>query len=144
MKLSTRTRYGMRAVLELAQAYGKGPLQIKIIARRQEISVKYLEQLMAMLKASGFVRGIRGSKGGYVLARSPGQIRLSEVFTALEGPLVPVDCLEDENFCTRTVDCATRQVWAQVQEAIMAVLRSTSLQDLVDSAATDRPLNYQI
>jgi Rrf2 family protein len=96
VKLSTRTRYGIRAILELAVNHGKGPLQTRVIARRQNISVKYLEQLMAMLKTGGFVRSIRGSKGGYVLARPPAQIKLREVFSALEGPVVTVECLEDE------------------------------------------------
>ncbi|RKY23092.1 MAG: Rrf2 family transcriptional regulator, partial [Planctomycetota bacterium] len=74
MKLSTRTRYGVRALLELAGSYGKGPLQIKVIAHRQDISVKYLEQLIAILKSAGLVKSIRGSKGGYVLAKTPNQI----------------------------------------------------------------------
>ena len=80
MKLSTRTRYGIRAVIELAHHHDKRPLQLKIIAQRQGISVKYLEQLMSLLRSGGFVRSIRGSKGGYILARPTDQIPLSEVF----------------------------------------------------------------
>ncbi len=145
MKLSTRTRYGLRAILEVAGNYGKGPLQIKIIAHRQDISVKYLEQLMAMLKSAGFVRSIRGAKGGYILAKAPNQIKLSDVFNALEGPsAISVECLEDENYCARVADCVARQVWAQVQEAIMNVLSSITLQDLVDRTKEERDLDYQI
>ena len=97
MKLSTRTRYGIRAIIELAQHEGKRPLQLKLIAERQGISVKYLEQLMSMLRASGVVRSIRGSKGGYILARAPEQIKLSEVFRCLEGPVTTADCTENED-----------------------------------------------
>ena len=144
MKLSTRTRYGIRAVLELAENYGKGPLQLKIIAQRQEISVKYLEQLMAVLKSAGFVRSIRGSKGGYVLAKSPEQIKLSDVFYCLEGPVVTVECVENAGYCTRTNDCAARQIWAEVQKAVIGVLQSITLQNLVDRAKHNKAMNYHI
>ena len=144
MRLSTRTRYGMRAMLELAAHYGKGPLQIKIIAQRQEISIKYLEQLMAMLKSGGFIRSMRGSKGGYLLARAPDKIKISEVFTAREGPVVTVECVEDQSYCSRAIDCVTRQLWADVQNAIMGVLNSLTLQDLIDKTKDDKALSYQI
>ena len=144
MKLSTRTRYGIRAILELAIHYGKGPLQIKAIAKNQDISVKYLEQLIAILKSAGFVRSIRGSKGGYTLAKTPDQIKLSDVFNCLEGPVVTVECLEDQSYCVRVADCATRQLWAQVQNAIMNVLQSTTLQDLVNRTKDKTALSYQI
>ena len=144
MKLSTRTRYGIRAILELAVNYGKGPLQIKAIAKNQDISVKYLEQLIAMLKSAGIVRSIRGSKGGYTLAKAPEQIKLSDVFTCLEGPVVTVECLENQSYCVRVADCATRQLWAQVQNAIMNVLQSTTLQDLVNRTKDKTALSYQI
>lgn len=139
MKLSTRTRYGVRAILELAGNQGKGPLQVKAIAQHQDISVKYLEQLMAILKSAGFIRGIRGSRGGYILARLPEQIKLGDVFTALEGPsAVAVECLENESYCARTADCVTRQVWAELQEAIETTLQSITLQDLVDRTDKSR------
>ena len=144
MKLSTRTRYGVRAIIELAENYGNGPLQLKEIARRQEISIKYLEQLVATLKAGGFVRSMRGAKGGYLLAKTPNQIKLSEVFLALEGPVVTSDCIENEYFCDRAEKCVTRGVWADVQKAIMAVLEAVTLQDLVDKAKQSKDLNYQI
>ena len=144
MKLSTRTRYGIRAVLELAENYGKGPLQLKIIAQRQEISVKYLEQLMSALRSAGFVRSTRGSKGGYVLAKSPEQIKLGDVFHCLEGPVVTVECVENEGYCTRTNDCAARQIWAEVEKAVIGVLQSITLQNLVDRAKNNKSLNYHI
>lgn len=143
MKLSTRTRYGIRAIIELAQHEGKRPLQLKLIAERQGISVKYLEQLMSLLRASGFVRSIRGSKGGYILARAPEQIKLSEVFRCLEGPVTTAECTENEDYCERAADCAAREVWVQVEEAIQRVLKSISLADLVHRVETP-PGNYQI
>lgn len=144
MKLSTRTRYGIRAIIELAMNYGKGPLQIRVIAQNQDISVKYLEQLMTILRSAGFIRSIRGSKGGYLLARQPSQIKLSGIFDALEGNVTTVECVEDKNYCDRTADCIARQVWAQVQRAIKNVLQSITLQDLVDRAKAEKKLDYQI
>jgi Rrf2 family protein len=144
VKLSTRTRYGLRAVIELAENHGKGPLQIRVIAKQQDISAKYLEQLMAILKSAGLVRSIRGSKGGYVLAKAPNQIKLSDVFNCLEGPVTTVECVENESFCERVADCIARQVWIELQEAITNVLQSLTLQDLVDRAKDRRALDYQI
>lgn len=144
MKLSTRTRYGVRAALELAASQGNGPVQIKTIAHKQDISVKYLEQLMAILKAGGFVRSIRGAKGGYILAKPANQIKLSDIFNVLEGPVTTVECLENENYCARIADCLTRQLWEEVQQAITNVLQSVTLQDLADKAKDKRALNYQI
>lgn len=145
MKLSTRTRYGMRAILELAGNHGGGPLQVKTIAQRQGISAKYLEHLMALLRSAGFVRGLRGSKGGYILAKQPNQIKLSDVFNCLEGPsAITVECVENESYCARTADCVTRQLWAQVQEAIESILESITLQDLVERVKDTGSLDYQI
>ncbi|HIJ70887.1 MAG TPA: Rrf2 family transcriptional regulator [Planctomycetes bacterium] len=136
MKLSSRSRYGLRAVLDLALHYGKGPLQIRAIAAREEISNKYLEQLMTILKTSGLVRSLRGPKGGYILSKPPDQIKLKEVITALEGPLFPVECLQHPQFCPHCAECITRQVWADVQEAMLGVLEATNMQDLVDRVKT--------
>ncbi len=144
MKLSTRTRYGLRAIIELAEHNGAAPLQTKVIAGSQDISVKYLEQLMTILRSAGFVRSIRGSKGGYMLAKSPNQIRLSDVFDCLEGHVTTVECVEDRSFCERAEDCVARQVWAEVQQAIKNVLQSITLQDLVDRAKNKKLSNYQI
>lgn len=133
MKLSSRTRYGMRAILELALEYGKAPLQIKTIADREDISNKYLEQLIAMLKASGLVRSIRGPRGGYVLAKPPSEVLMKDVFLTLEGPMIPAECLQHEEYCERCTDCATRQIWQQLQNAILGVLESVTLADLVQN-----------
>jgi len=134
MKLSSRSRYGFRAILELALDFGKGPMQIKTISDRESISNKYLEQLIAMLKASGLVRSMRGPKGGYVLSRHPSEIKLSEIFTTLEGPLLTVECLDHPEICPRCSDCVTRDLWAEMQEAVLKVLEDKTLQDMVVAA----------
>jgi Rrf2 family protein len=144
MKLSTRTRYGIRAILELAENYGKGPLQLRVIAGDQGVSVKYLEQLMAMLKSAGIVRSVRGSKGGYILAKSPGKVKVSDCFQCLEGSVITTECVEDESYCERTNDCIARQVWTEVQKAVMGVLQSMTLQNLVDRAKKNKAINYNI
>ena len=145
MKLSSRSRYGFRAILELAIEYGNGPLQIKTIAEREGISNKYLEQLVAMLKSAGLVRSVRGPRGGYILARPPADIKLDELFVTLEGPLVDVECLEDHDYCQRCADCTTRSLWQELQGAMMSVLKSKTLQDMVDITINTRENgNYHI
>lgn len=144
MKLSTRTRYGIRAIIELAQHKGNEPLQLKIIAQRQDISVKYLEQLMTVLKSGGFVRSIRGSKGGYILAKAANQIKLSDVFHCLEGSVTTAECVENEDYCMRAADCAARWLWMQVEKTIDNILESITLQDLVNEAKDKGSLDYQI
>jgi Rrf2 family cysteine metabolism transcriptional repressor len=144
MKLSTRTRYAVRAIIELAQNDSKKPLQLKIIAQRQEISVKYLEQLMAVLRSAGFVRSIRGSKGGYMLAKAPNEIKLNDVMHRLEGTVATVECVENDDYCSRSADCAARYLWTQVEQAIDRVLEGITLQDLVEKANEQKKLNYQI
>ncbi|MFA5423883.1 MAG: Rrf2 family transcriptional regulator [Phycisphaerae bacterium] len=145
MKLSTRTRYGIRAAIELAKHYGQGPVQIKVIGEKQAISVKYLEQLMAMLKAGGFIHSVRGSKGGYVLAREPEQIRMDELVLSLEGSISTAECVEDGGFCARAADCAARDLWTRVQEAVLDVLKSVTLKDLVENTKSKhQALSYTI
>jgi len=136
----------MRAILELALAYkaGKaGPLQIKVIAERQNISNKYLEQLIAIIKSAGLVRSIRGPHGGYVLAKSPEDIKLSEIFRVLEGPVFTVECVENKEACASFADCITRRLWIEVNDAILNVLTNKTLQDLVDMSEKEK-MNYQI
>jgi len=144
MKVSTRTRYGIRAILDLAEYTGEGPLQLRLIAQHQDISIKYLEQLMAILRSAGFIRSIRGAKGGYVLAKAPNEIRLDDVFKSLEGPVVTADCVESEDYCARSADCVVKHVWAEVEQAVMNVLQSVTLQDLVDRAKDEKGSDYQI
>ena len=144
MKVSTRTRYGIRATIELAGHYKQGPLQLRIIAERQGISVKYLEQLMALLRSGGIVRSVRGARGGYVLAKAPNETRLGEVFHCLEGPVSTTVCVSDADYCERSADCAARELWVSVEEAVNRIMDSYTLQDLMDKANKSRSSNYQI
>lgn len=144
MKLSTRTRYGLRALLELAENYGKGPLQLKAIAEHQKISVKYLEQLMAVLKSTGIVRSVRGPSGGYVLAKSPKEIKVSDCFNCLEGPVITTECVDDSSFCTRSTDCIAKGLWTDVQNTVMDLLQSITLHSLIDRARQSNVVDYHI
>ncbi len=131
MKLSTKIRYGARAVLELAFHYGEGAIDLKEIARRQEISVKYLEQVIIPLRTAGLVKSARGARGGYSLAKSPSQICLYDVIETLEGPLCLVDCVRDTKVCRRSQFCVTRDIWSEVSETLQTKLKSITLDDMV-------------
>jgi Rrf2 family transcriptional regulator, cysteine metabolism repressor len=144
MNISSRTRYGIRAVAELACNYKKKPLPLKIIADRQGISVKYLERVIAALKTAGIVKSARGSQGGYFLAKPPDQIKLIECFRCLEGQVALVDCVKNKGACRRFADCLVKGLWIQVNDAVENVLGSLTLQDLVDSAKNNAIPDYQI
>lgn len=130
MRLSTRTRYGSRALAELAAAYPDRIVPLKQIAESQHLSVKYLEHIMTALKIAGLVRPVRGTHGGFVLARSPTNITLREVFEALEGSLAPVHCVDDPQSCPIEDVCPTRETWCELRDALANVLERTTLQHL--------------
>ena len=130
MKLSTKSRYGIRALMELAGHYGQGPISVREIAEDQQISGKYLETLFNSLKVAGLINSRRGPAGGWALTRPPKEIRLSEVIRALEGAMGVVPCVEHPAICTRTDHCATREVYVEINAAILAVLDRYSVDDL--------------
>ncbi len=132
MKLSTRGRYGTRALLELALHQGEGPVLLKDIAQRQQISLQYLAHLITPLIAGGLVRSTRGARGGVLLTKTPDKIKLSEVIQLFEGSLAPVDCIDNPGICKRSAFCVTRDVWGELKEVMNGVLESTTLQDLVE------------
>lgn len=132
MRLSTKGRYGLRAVLDLALHQGEGLVLLKDIARRQEVSLPYLEHLIAPLIAAGLVKSTRGSRGGLLLLRSPSEIRLSEIIQVLEGSIAPVECVNDPKVCHRSGLCVTRDIWIEMKMAMSQILDSTTLQDLVE------------
>ncbi|HZR07169.1 MAG TPA: Rrf2 family transcriptional regulator [Myxococcales bacterium] len=141
MKVSSRAHYGLRAMTELAKAFGGGPLALSEIARVEGLPATYLEQLMAELRKAGLVEGLRGLHGGYTLTRRPSQITVGEVVRILEGPIAPVDCTAEDyaaGSCHREPDCLSRSVWQRVKESIDAVLDATTLQDLVDGREGSR------
>jgi Rrf2 family transcriptional regulator, cysteine metabolism repressor len=132
MKLSTRTRYGTRALVELAMHPGDEPVFLKDIARQQQISLPYLEHLIAPLIAGGVIRSTKGPKGGISLARKPSDIRLIEITQLLEGSMAPVECIDNPGACKRAESCAARDVWSQLKEVMDDVLGSMTLQDLAE------------
>jgi Rrf2 family cysteine metabolism transcriptional repressor len=132
MKLSTRGRYGTRALLDLALHQGESLILLKDIARREQISLRYLEHLIAPLIAGGIVRTTRGAKGGISLAKPPGEIKLSEVIQLLEGPIALVECINNPGICRRAKSCVTRDIWGELKQAMDGVLASTTLKDLVE------------
>ncbi len=133
MQLSTKARYAARAMMELSIYYGQGPTLLKNIAQKQNISEKYLEQLMAPLRASGLIYTIRGNKGGYVLGRDPKHITLYEVINIVEGSLAPVPCVDKVDMCERWESCASRRVWVRLKERMTTELQSINLADLAKS-----------
>ena len=132
MRLSTKVRYGSRALTELALAWPDSTVSIRDMAEKQNISSKYLEQITASLKAAGIAQAIRGMHGGYALRRPPGTITLLDVYMALEGSIAPVDCVDHPEACPLNDDCPTRETWVKMKDAMENVLRETSLQNLAD------------
>ncbi|NLM49349.1 MAG: Rrf2 family transcriptional regulator [Clostridiaceae bacterium] len=134
MKVSTKGRYGLRLVLELAQNEGKGVIPLREIAKKQAISEKYLEQIIMTLSKNGIVKSVRGANGGYMLSKKAEEITCGEVLRVLEGPLVPVDCVGDNGYCDRADECLSRGLWVKLRKAIDEVVDNTTLKDLLDHA----------
>ncbi|HQE04887.1 MAG: Rrf2 family transcriptional regulator [Tepidanaerobacteraceae bacterium] len=135
MKLSTKGRYGLKAMYDLALNYGDEPVSLKSIAERQGISENYLEQLMANLRKAGLVRSIRGAYGGYLLSREPSKITVGDVLRALEGPIGLVDCVleQDAVKCLKYENCITRTVWEKISDSIVKTIDSITLQDMCNN-----------
>lgn len=132
MKLSTRGRYGTRALLELALNEGKGPISLRDIAYNQEISLQYLEHLITPLIAGGMVKSTRGAKGGVSLAKPAREIKLIDILSLLEGSNSPVECVDKPETCSRSGYCITRDIWNEVKDAIDDVLSSVTLQEIAE------------
>lgn len=134
MKLSTRGRYGLRAMVDLVINSKENNISLKSISQRQGISMNYLEQIISLLKKAGYVRSTRGAKGGYSLAKSPKDISVGDVLRALEGDLNPVDCalVNEGKKCDEADYCITKVVWKKISDSINDVVNNMSLQDLVD------------
>ena len=133
MKLSTRSRYGTRLMLKLALNYQKGPISLKDIAQQEEISEKYLSQLVIPLRASGLIYSLRGFQGGYQLSKSPSQISIKDIVQALEGNISPVECVKNPSICSKADDCSVRDIWGNLYKKIHETLDSVSLKDLLES-----------
>jgi len=145
MKISTKGRYALRLMLDLALNNTGEYITIKSIAARQEISEKYLEQIISLLNRAGYVKSVRGAQGGYKLAKEPVEYTVGMILRLTEGCLAPVDCLEGEkNECHRNNGCVTKDVWQELYDAIKAVVDHTTLQDLVDKQLNMVPYDFSI
>jgi len=130
LRISTKGRYGLRAVVDLAIHDGQSPVLLREIADRQDISRRYLEKIFSALKEAGIVESVRGAAGGYLLARQPSSIRVLEILEALEGPMVPVGCIEDADLCPRSGKCAPHELWEKLHDVACELLDSMTLEDM--------------
>ena len=133
MKISTKGRYAVRLMLDIALNDSGEPVRIKDVAKRQEISDKYLEQIISILNKAGFVKSVRGPQGGYLLVRKPEEYTIGMILRLTEGSLAPVSCLEYEvNDCPRQDQCVTLEVWKKIDDAVKGVVDNITLADLIE------------
>jgi Rrf2 family protein len=147
MKISTKGRYGLRILLDLATHQNKGPVNLGDISERQGISEKYLWQVINLAKSAGLITSARGPKGGYSVAKPSDQITILEIISALEGPIILVDCLDKSENCERNAMCVTREVWGKIEDSMKKTMASITLQDLIDnqeSKQSGQSFNYSI
>ena len=144
MKLSTKCRYGTRAMIEIGRHYKEGPVKRKDISRNQKISSAYLENILIALKAQNLIRTVRGANGGFTLDTSPNNITMFQIIKALEGSIVPVDCVESSDACERSGRCASRKLWQDLYIAQAEVLKNTTLQSLIDTENSSKQVDYCI
>ena len=136
MKISTKGRYGLRIMIDIA-VYGKGEcVSLKDIAEREHLSEKYLEQIINLLGKENLVQSVRGAKGGYHLTKAPEEITVKEILLATEGSLAPVACAADNDCCENYCDCVTSFIWTQMYDAVMGVVEKITLKDLVEKSST--------
>jgi Rrf2 family transcriptional regulator, cysteine metabolism repressor len=149
MRISSKSHYAVRAMVELAMAYNRGNLQLKIISKRQNLSQKYLEQIFILLRAKGLVDSQRGYSGGFILSRSPQKITVYDILETMEDTLSPVECIDHPETCDRQSFCATRKVWLRIRNCIEEELKSVNLASLAEEQIkkdqrTMQVYNYQI
>jgi len=132
MKVSTKLRYGLRAMIDIGINSQNGPVLAKDIAKRQEISKKYLDNLLVSLKSAGLIRSLRGARGGYVLAKPLNRITVEDIALALEGPPIFVDCVSEPGSCNRSDNCVAFEFWTQMSEIVWDYLRKARLSELVE------------
>ena len=136
MRISTKGRYAMQLMLDLARYNTGEPISLKDISKRQEISEKYLEQIISLLNKGGFVRSVRGAQGGYLLNRDPKDYKVGEILRITEGDLAPVACLDQNSMeCEKRTGCATIRLWQMIDDAVSSVVDKVTLQDLLDWSA---------
>lgn len=135
MKISTKGRYGLTVMIELARKFGEGPTSLKSIAEKKSLSAHYLEQLAAPLRNAGLIRSVRGAYGGYILANEPSEITAGDVIRVLEGPITLVEGMEEE-------EPAQQALWMQIRDAVKEVLDTTTLDDLIQHDDTELQKDY--
>jgi Rrf2 family iron-sulfur cluster assembly transcriptional regulator len=138
MKLSTRTRYGARILLHLARYHGQGPVQISAISKHQDISVKYLEQLIRPLKKANLVNSVRGPKGGHLLIKKPEEITLGQVVRLFEGQSDLVECISNPETCPMSDDCQVRLAWQEATRVLYEKLDAITIADLMGNDYSDK------
>ena len=144
MRVSTKGRYGLRTLVDIALHQDKGAVTLNDIAKRQEISVKYLWQVINPLKTSGLLSVTRGAKGGYTLARRPDEINMLEVVSTLEGPLSLVECIVNDDICDRIDTCVARSVWLEVNLTVEKALRGITLAEVLRRYADSAEVNNYV
>jgi len=144
MKLSTRCRYGTRAMIEIARHYKNGPVKRSDIAKSQGIPSAYLENILISLKTQNLIRTTRGANGGFTLETSPNKISMYQILTALEGSIGPVHCMDQSTGCGRSGHCIARKFWLDLHDVQILKLKSTSLQSLLDLEENNSELDYNI
>jgi len=146
MKLSTKSRYGTRAMMDIAMHSDSGPSMLKDIAERQAVSPKYLDHILSALRKAGLIKNTRGKGGGYSLTRPASRITMKDIIEAVDGSLAPVECVDNPNVCDKIRTCATRDVWKKLKGAIEDILESTTLESLTECQEKKEPptMHYTI
>ena len=148
MRISTKGDYATRALQDLAMRYEEGPVPIEAIAQRQALPARYLEQLLLTLKRAGFLASKRGVNGGYYLAKPPREITLGQILRAVDGPIAPIFCVSENprEHCSQESSCTLRDTWADVRDAVSAIVDHTTLQDICERirSRTKERITYQI
>lgn len=132
MKISTKGRYALQLMVDLALHQDNGPVSLRDTAKRQELSDKYLEQIVTPLARAGLVRSVRGAGGGYLLIRKPEEYTVGDILRPLEGDLAPVECATNSGFCEHSSQCFTVELWQDIHRAVSSVVDHTTLADLVE------------
>jgi len=144
MRVSTKGRYGLRALVDLAEHEAGKAIPIREISERQNISEQYLEQLFATLRKAELVKSVRGAHGGYMLNHEAEDITVSDIITTLEGPIAPVDCVIEDDFCNYVDKCVIHGLWAELADAINGVIENMTLADLRDKAVKEKKKEEKI
>jgi Rrf2 family protein len=144
MRVSTKGRYGLRALVDLAEHEDGKAIPIRKISERQNISEQYLEQLFATLRKAKLVKSVRGAHGGYMLNHEPEKISVADIITTLEGPIAPVDCVIEDDFCNYVDKCVIHGLWAELADAINGVIENMTLADLRDEAVKEKKKEEKI